>query len=161
MKLHVLAGALALSLGATALAPVTARADDGRDQYRSRSSRDYQSRSYRDDRSRAYSSRSYSRSYSSRSYRDARYSRGYSSYSRSYRPYRSYDYRPYRSYRSYRSYPSYYYDDYAYGGYYAPYSYRAPVVVAPAYGYGYGYRGYRPLLGVRVGGPHFGVWLGF
>jgi hypothetical protein len=25
----------------------------------------------------------------------------------------------------------------------------------------YRYRGYRPLLGIRVGVPHIGVWLGF
>jgi hypothetical protein len=146
MKLHVLAGALALALGATALAPSAARADDRDDQYRSRSSRDYRSRAYREQGSRAYASRSFSRSYPR-------------SYSHAYRAYPSY-----RSY-AYRSYPSYYRDASYYGGY-APYAYRAPVVVAPAYGYGYGYgyygySGYRPLLGVSVGGPHFGVWLGF
>ena len=55
---------------------------------------------------------------------------------------------------------AYHYDAYPYGGYYGsygPYGYGARVAVYPSYGY----RGYRPLLSVSVGGPHFGVWLGF
>ena len=49
---------------------------------------------------------------------------------------------------------------YAYGGYqgsYAPDGYGAHVAVYPSYGY----HGYRPLVSLSVGGPHFGVWLGF
>jgi hypothetical protein len=142
MKLQVLAGALALGLGASALAPVAARADD-----RSRSYRSYRSDSYRSDRS-YRSGRSY---HSNRAYRSGSY--------RSYRPYRYNSY--YRSgYRGYAYYDPYYYSDYAYGGYYGDYydyGYRPRAVVVPSYRY----RGYRPLLGVRVGGPHFGVWLGF
>jgi len=150
MKLRVLAGALALGLGASALVPAVASADDrgwrdGRDRGRVRIVR-----SYRNDRSRSY-----------RSYRSDRSYRSYNSY----RPYRysGYTYRPYRSYRYY---DDYYYDDYGYGGYYGsygsygyyePYGYRPRVVVVPSYRY----RGYRPLLGLRVGGPRFGVWLGF
>ena len=131
MKLRVLAGALALGVGASFLAPMTASADDRRGD-RARSYR-----SYRPDRSYGYS----------RPYR--------SSY------YRNYSYRPaYRGY-GYGYNNSHYYGGYGYRGYYAPYAapyaYRPPVVVVPAYGY----RAYRPLLGVSVAGPHFGVWLGF
>jgi hypothetical protein len=130
MKLQVLAGALALGLGASALAPVAARADD-----RSRSYRSYRSGSY------------HSGSYHSGSYH-------------SYRPYRysGYAYRP--AYRGNRYYGAPYYPAYAYGGYYGssvPYGYPPRVVAYPSYGYG----GYRPLVSVSVGGPHFGVWLGF
>ena len=138
MKLRVLAGALALGLGASALAPVAARADD---RYRGQSYRSYRS----------------DRSYHSGSYRSGSY--------RSYRPYRysSYAYRPaYRGYRYYGApyHAAPYYPAYAYGGYYgpyAPYGYGPGVVAYPSYRYG----GYRPLVGVSVGGPHFGVWLGF
>ena len=80
MKLRVLAGALALGLGASALAPVAARADD-------------RSRSYRSYRSDSYHSRSY---HSGGSYHSGSY--------HSYRPYRysGYAYRPaYRGYRYY------------------------------------------------------------
>ncbi len=140
MTLRVLAGALALSLGAAALAPVAAEAND----------RDWRD-GRRDGRVRVVRSYSYRRAPVYRSYR----------YSRPYR-YRTYGY-------GYGVYPyyyddSYYYDGYydygygSYGGYYEPYRYRrAPLVVGPSYRY----RGYRPLLGLRVGGPHFGVWLGF
>jgi hypothetical protein len=141
MKLRVLAGALALGLGASALAPVAARADD-----RSRSYRSYRSDSYRYDRS-YRSGRSY---HSNGAYRSASY--------HAYRPYRYNSY--YRSgYRGYAYYDPYYYGAYAYGGYYGGYypGYVPPVAVVPSYRY----RGYRPLLGVHVGGPHFGVWLGF
>jgi hypothetical protein len=95
-----------------------------------------------------------------RSYRHDR-ARGYRSYNFA-RPYRynSYAYRSYRSaYRPYRYYDDYYYDGYYDGGYYDSYRYRPRVVVLPSYGFRY--RGYRPLLGVRLGGPHFGVWLGW
>ena len=126
MKLRVLAAALALGVGASVLAPMTASADDRRGDRRSY-------RSYRSDRSYGYS----------RPYR--------SSY------YRNYSYRPaYRGY-GYRYNNNYYYGGYGYRGYYAPYAYRPPVVVVPSYGY----RAYRPLVGVSVAGPHFGVWLGF
>jgi hypothetical protein len=148
MKLRVLAGALALSLGATALAPAVAEAND-RDRGwrdRRRGGRVAVTRSYRHDRPRAYRS---SRSY--RSYRSYGYVRPYG--------YSTYGYRSYGYSRPYRYYDDYYYDDY-YGGYYDSYRYRPRVVVLPSYRYR-AYRGYRPSLGVRVGGPHFGVWLGF
>ena len=142
MKLQVLAGALALGLGASVLLPAATRADDS-DRGGPSGGRVRIVRSYRDghrgDRARSY-----------RSYRSDR-----SSY-RSYRPYRYNDYSYWSGYRGYR----YYYDDYVYGGYYGdyePYGCRPRVVVVPSYRY----RGYRPLLGVRVGGPRFGVWLGF
>jgi hypothetical protein len=138
MKLQVLAGALALGLGASALAPVTARADDRGRSYRSyHSDRSYRSSSYR----------------SYRPYRSSSY--------HSYRPYRYNSY--YRSgYHGYAYYDPYYYGDYAYGGYYGGAGgyypgYVPRAVVVPSYRY----RGYRPLLSVQVGGPHFGVWLGF
>src|SRR5712691_8364967 len=147
---------------------------------RSRGERSYDnSRSRRDGRSRgdggSYRSLGDGRSYRdgrsySRSYRDDRsYRLSYRSYSYA-RPYRSYSYaRPYR-YRSYSyAYPYYdgyaydgYYDDGYYGdycddGYYSSYHYRrAPRLVAyPSFRY------YRPALGVRLGGRHLGVWLGF
>jgi len=133
MKLQVLAGALALGLGASALAPVAAHADD-------RAYRSYRSGG-------AYRSSSAYRSY--RSYGSYHgHSNSYHGYA-AYRPYgyRGYAYRGY-AYRPYPAYPHYY------GGY-APYVYGAPVaVVPPPYGY-------RPLVSVQVGGPHFGVWLGF
>ena len=133
MKLQVLAGALALGLGASALAPVAAHADD-------RAYRSYRSGgAYR-------SSRSY------RSYRSYGSYHGHSNSYHGYAAYRPYGYRGYAyrgyAYRPYPAYPHYY------GGY-APYVYGAPVaVVPPPYGY-------RPLVSVQVGGPHFGVWLGF
>ena len=127
MKLRVLAGALALGVGASVLAPMTASADDRRGD-RTRSYRSYRSdRSYR-----------FSRPYRSNYYRNYSYRSGYRG-------------------RGYGYYNDYHYGGYGYGGYYAPYGYRPPVVVVPSYGY----RGYRPLLGVSVAGPHFGVWLGF
>ena len=181
MKLGVLAGALALGLGASVLAPVAAHAEDrGRD---SRRSRDGATRSYRNDRPQAYHSDAYRSDHSYRSDRSYSSSRSYRS-DRGYRShdsYRSYGYaRPYR-YRSYAyAYPYYndysYYDDYDDGYYNGGYNDRgyyddayyhrsyyrpaARIVVAPAYRYR-PYRAYRPLLGVRVGGPRFGVWLGF
>ena len=125
MKLQVLAGALALGLGASALAPVAAHADD----------RAY--RSYR-------SGGAYRSSSAYRSYRSYGSYHGHSNSYHGYAAYRPYGYRGY----AYRPYPYYY------GGY-APYVYGAPVaVVPPPYGY-------RPLVSVQVGGPHFGVWLGF
>ena len=143
MKLQVLAGALALGLGASALAPVAAHADD----------RAY--RSYRSGGS--YRSPSAYRSYNSyhshnNSYRSYGSYHGHSNSYHGYAAYRPYGYRgyAYRGY-AYRPYPAY---PYYYGGY-APYVYGAPVaVVPPPYGY-------RPLVSVQVGGPHFGVWLGF
>jgi hypothetical protein len=139
MKLRVLAGALALGLGASALAPVAAHADD-----------------HRGDRGRSYHSYHSDRSY--RSDRAYRSDRSYRSY-RSYRPYRYNNYSYRSGSRGYAYYDPYYYGDYAYGGYYGGYypGYVPRAVVVPSYRY----RGYRPLLGVRVGGPHFGVWLGF
>ena len=106
MKLQVLAGALALGLGASALAPATARADD-RDQGRSY-------HSYRSDRSyRSYHSDGHY--HSNRSYHSGSYHSG--SY-HAYRPYRynSYSYRP--AYGGYGYYGAYHYDAYPYGGYY-------------------------------------------
>lgn len=139
MKLQVLAGALALSLGATALAPAAARADDRYWRDGRRGGRALVVRAYRDD---------------FRGYRSSRW--------RYDRPYRYDGYRYGYGYgsRSYRYYDDYCYDDYVYGGYYggyySPYRYARRVFVPS-----YLYRGYRPLLGVRVGGPHFGVWLGW
>ena len=113
MKLRVLAGALALGLGASALAPVAATADD-----RDRGWRDGRSggrvritRSYRDDR-RGDRARSY-RSDSYRSYGSNRY----------YRPYR------YNNYSYRYAYPSY---GYAYGyRYYQQTEPRKPRITTP------------------------------
>jgi hypothetical protein len=187
MRLRTLAGALALGLGAMALVPATTVQAQERDRAQrrgnrievvqgSRYDRSRGDRSYREDRW-SHDNRSY-RDY--RSYRDGRSDWSYRSYSYG-RPFRSLSYaRPYR-YRSYSyAYPyynSYGYDGYYSGGYYndsdygddyygnggycddgysSSYRYRrAHRVVYPSFRY------YRPLLGVRVGGPRFGVWLGF
>jgi len=145
MKLQVLAGALALGLGASALAPVTARADDGD---HGRSYHSYRSNSYHSDRSYHSDGHYHSNhSYHSGSYHAGAYHSHYS------HPYNSYAY-------PYPYYAAPYYPAYAYGGYYgsyAPYGYGAHVAVYPSYGY----HGYRPLVSLSVGGPHFGVWLGF
>ncbi len=64
-----------------------------------------------------------------------------------YRPYRPY----FRPFGFAYAYDPYYYDDY----YYAP----PPRVYAPVPVYRpYYYRPYRPFVGVRVGGPRFGVF---
>ncbi len=85
---------------------------------------------------------------------------------RVYETYRSphvYDYRYDRYDRRYDRYDDRYdrYDPYYYDDrYYRSYSPRiyVPVPVYRPYRY---YRPYRPLIGVRVGGPRFGVWLGW
>ncbi|PYQ53279.1 MAG: hypothetical protein DMF78_09360 [Acidobacteria bacterium] len=161
---------MALGLGVAALVPPAVQAQDrGRDRRRGARVQVVQGSRY--DRSRDHDRfRDYRRSY-----RDGRSDWSYRSYSYG-RPYRSFSYsRPYR-YRSYSyAYPYYrgyaydgyygggYYDGYYDNGYYGDYcddgyysSYRSrPRVVYPSFRY------YRPALGVRVGGPRFGVWLGF
>ena len=106
MKLQVLAGALALSLGATVLAPVAAQADD---RYQTALGSELRTVVPR----RSFAVRTPVRTVPLVS--GARGTHGTPAYSRSYRHHGSY-------YRSYRSYPSYYRGDSYYGGYYAPYA---------------------------------------
>jgi hypothetical protein len=141
MKSLKLVTALGFVLGATLLVPPSTHADDrGRSGSRGRSSYRYDRRD--DGRDRHYDRGDRGRGHGY----DYRYDRSYR-YGRSYRP--SYSYRSRRPYYSpyvysYSYDPYYYEDDY----YYAP----------PAY---YVRPYYRPRLGVVVGRPRVGLYLGW
>ena len=148
MKLGVLLGALALSLAASALVPAEAEAAHRHDRY-CRHDRSRAASRYRNDRYDRYDRYSRSSRYDDRYY-DRRYSR--------------YDDRYYGSYDR----GDYGYDDYDYGYRYSrPYygygpriSVRPYVYLSPGR-YRYRHRYWQPRLGVRIGGRHLGLYLGF
>jgi hypothetical protein len=139
MKLGVLFGALALSLTASAFVPAQAEAAHRHDRFcRHDGSRGYSRYEGRGDRYRDHDR--YDRR-DRRSYRDGRYRYGYGDSRYGYGYDYGYDYRHRRSY-------------------YGPHiDVRPFVYVSPWRPHHRRYWG--PRLGVHIGGPHVGVYLGF